>query len=71
MTKQVKAIATENRHTVVANAIVDGVRRVLASVHGVKSVEGVSPTALLHYAKRAGMLEPEEVVICQGVFGYF
>ena len=71
MTKQVKAIASENRHTVVANAILDGVRRTLASVHGVKSVDGVRPTALLHYAKRTGMLEPEEVVVCQGVFGFF
>lgn len=60
-----------SRNTVVANAIVGGIRRALQSVQGVKCTNGVSERALLSYALRAGMLEPEEINLCRGVYGFF
>ena len=59
------------RHAVVAEAIVNGVRRALQSVHGVKNVGNAPERALLRYAKTCGMLSEDEIAVCVGVYGSF
>lgn len=61
----------KERNEVVAKAIFGGVCRALHAMHGMKCTKGVSAGALLRYAKIAGMLEAEEIVICQGYYGFF
>lgn len=59
------------RNAVVAETIVNGIRRALESVHGVKSVDGVSERALLRYAKNSGMLLDDETALCVSIYGSF
>lgn len=68
--KAANTFAEYVRNNKAAN-IIEDVRRVLGSVHGVSAVRWATESQLLAYAKQARMLDEDELLVCQAVYGSF